>query len=325
VIRPEILFDGASLQVGKLVDQVVLTPDQTRRVEALKAMLARETQGVTLARRGRTALPVTRWITTLVLIGAIAAATLLGVYDLPEPVPGPGPQRAHDVLSGLPDGATVVAAFEYEPETAAEMQPLARALLAHLDRRGDVTVYALSTRPTGPVMIQQAFGGVHAPGDWLNLGYLSGGPNGVSGLMVGGLPGAASPLEDDYLGASTGLTATRLADLHPSLILVLAARSEAVRLWVEQAGVPSGIPVLAAMSAGSAPLAYPYQQSGQVVAVLSGVNDAVSYEALESGTGDESLRDTWNAQALGGVAATLLIIVGGLAYGLTPSRRQEQE
>jgi hypothetical protein len=324
VIRPEILFDGASLQVGKLVDQVVLTPDQTRRVEVLKATLAREAQGVTVSRKGRMALPIIRWITALVLIAAIAAA-LVGIYDLPAPVPGTGPQRAHDALVGLPASAVVVAAFEYEPDAAAEMQPLAGALLAHLARRGDVTVYALSTRLTGPAMIRQAFGSVEAPDEWLNLGYLSGGPNGVSALIVGGLPGVASPLQDDYRGAVTGLAATRLADLNPSLILVLAARSEGLRLWVEQAGAPSGVPVLAAMSAGSAPLAYPYQQSGQVIAVLSGINDAVAYETLSSGVGVPSLRSTWNAQALGGAAAALLVIAGGLIYGLAASRQQEQE
>ncbi len=326
VIRPEILFDGASLEVGKLVDQVILSQDQARRVEKLQAMWARQAQGVTVAGKKRSIIPLIRWLTALALVAAVAAGSLLSLFSLPAPAPGPGPAQAYRTLQGLPTGATVIAAFEYEPDTAAELQPLARALLSHLSRRGDVTLYALSTRTTGPAMAQLVLESVEgAPDGWVNLGYLPGGINGISALVVGSLPGVPSPLAHDYQGQPSGLTATRLTDLRPSLIVVFAARSESLRAWVEQAGMPAQVPILAAMSVGSAPLAYPYQQSGQLVAVLSGVNDAAAYQALESAPDDPSLNATWNGQAWGGVVAALLIAGGSLIYGLVGLRQHQEQ
>jgi hypothetical protein len=230
------------------------------------------------------------------------------------------------LIADLPAASTVLVAFEYEPDTAAEMQPLAEALLNHLARRNDITVLALSTRPTGAAMAQSAMAALErTPSSWVNVGYISGGPTGISALMTGALPGFASPLQTDYRGKTLNTQAARLPDLEPGLIIVLAARSEHLRAWIEQAGTPLQTPVLAAVSAGASPLAYPYEQSGQLVAVLSGINDAVAYNALEGGSGEDELITTWNAQGIGGTAAAMLILIGGVVYGLRALRQQQEQ
>ncbi len=109
------------------------------------------------------------------------------------------------------------------------------------------------------------------------------------------------------------------------LIIVFAARSEDLRAWIEQAAAPTGIPVLAGLSVRSVPFAQPYRQSGQLVAVLTGVNDAVAYRARDGAGAGPAVMFRWSAQTVGSVAAALLILVGGLVYGLSSSRRQQEQ
>jgi hypothetical protein len=84
------------------------------------------------------------------------------------------------------------------------------------------------------------------------------------------------------------------------------------------------VPLLAGVSARAAPFTLPYVQSGQVVAVLSGVNDAVAYGALANGAPPERAVVTWNAQALGGAAAAVLIIAGGIVASVLPRRSRAE-
>ncbi len=324
VIRPELLFDGASLRADEIVDQIMVTDEQARRIEAIRNMLAREAQGVVVTGQRRSTLPVVRWLVVLALIAAVVATRFF--QPLSTPSAGDQPQRAREFIQSLPPDSTVLVAVEYEPDTAAEMQPLAEALLNHLARRGDITVYTLSTRPTGAAMAQSALTSIaNPPAEWTNLGYVAGGQTGIGVVTIGALPGIASPLEVDYRGEATNAAASRLSDLDPAVIIVVSARSEHLRAWVEQAGVPLGVPMIAAVSAASTPLAYPYEQSGQFEAVLSGLNDAVAYNALENASGNTELLTTWNAQAIGGAAAAILILIGGVLYGLIALRQQEQE
>ena len=79
----------------------------------------------------------------------------------------------------LPAGAPVLVAFEYDPATQAELDPQARAVVAHLMRRG-ARIVALSLMPQGPaladsLMSELAAGqGYRYGDDYINLGYLSG-------------------------------------------------------------------------------------------------------------------------------------------------------
>jgi hypothetical protein len=242
----------------------------------------------------------------------------------PAAVPGPGPIAAYEQIEALPPGATVIAAFEYEPDTAAELDPLAGVLLEHLARR-EATVYLISTRPTGPAIAARAAQAVAYPAARLvNLGYVPGKANGIREIAVGSISPSSSPLAYDSLGQATNLGASRLQDLQPDLVIVLASHPEELRVWVEQGGGRIDAPMLAAASLSAGPLVYPYYQSGQLAAVLSGLNDAVAYHALLDSAPGEVLVSTWNAQATGGLVAALAIAVGTLLYGLRALRLQQE-
>jgi hypothetical protein len=326
MLRPELLFEGESLAADERVDDLVITKEQANRIGFLEVMLAEEAMEEPISSRAKPSTPLVAWVTTIAMLAAIVLPVVLGINVLPGPVPGPGPIAAQAQIDALPSGARVIAAFEYEPDTAAEMDPLAEALLEHLAER-EATVYAISTRPTGPAMANRAAQAAAYPAaDLVNLGYVSGRVNGIRELAVGSTSALSSPLAFDSLGQATNLQARRLQDLQPDLVIVFASHPEEARAWVEQGASRINAPMLAATSLSAGPLVYPYVQSGQLVAVMSGLNDAVAYRELISRTPGNTLVSTWNAQATGGLVAALAIIVGMLLYGLRELRlHQERE
>ncbi len=335
VIQPELIFEGSSLTVTEPAQELIVTETQARQIDLIKTLMARESEDMGVPARRRRVVPLLRWLVALVLIAAISVPFFMGLSPLPpsRTTTTPGFNRAFEALESLSaDPATVLVAFEYEPGTAAEMELLAEALLWHLAHQPSTTVYAISTLPTGPAMAENVFRkeSIRLALDthetpWINLGYISGRANGISNLTVGSPQAVLSPWQFDHRGQLVEVTPVRLLGENFDLIVVLAGRADEARMWIEQAGQPTGIPVVAAMSVSSAPLIMPYQESGQVVAVLSGVNDAIAYQ-LRSGRQPAPLPNAiWNAQALGGAAAAVLIVLGGLIFGLTSFRSQQEQ
>lgn len=331
-IQPEMIFEGMELTVEAPVEAPVVTGEEAARIALVEELLAAEAEPVSVGDVERGGLPIIRWIAALVLIAAVAVPLVTDRTYFTHAGAGDGVRPAFETLDALADGpATVLAAFEYGPETAAELEPLASALLAHLAGGEDVTVLAVSTKPTGPAMAQAVLAApeiaprLAAQGGWANLGYVAGEASGISTLALGPPPRVDSPLAADYRGEPTGMPATSLAGGDFDLVLVFAAQPEDLRAWVEQAGGPTGVPLLAGMSVRAAPFALPYEQSGQVIAVLSGVNDAVAYGALAGGSPPERTIATWNAQALGGAAAAVLIVAGGIVVAVLPRRRRPED
>ncbi len=319
VIQPELIFEGSSLHVGELPQELVISDRQAEQIALLRRVLAREAQGVTVAPQRRWGVPLLRWLVALVLIIAVAAPLLLNMAPLDPALAGQRPSagviEAYRTLENLRTGSsTVLVAFEYEADTAAELEPLAVTLLEHLAAQPTTTVYAISTRPTGAAMADavlyqegiRALLGERAE-TWVNLGYLPARASGIYSLATGVMQAAPLP---------------PLSSGDVDLIVVLAARSDDLRIWVEQAGRPTGIPVLAATSASMAALAQPYWASGQVVAVLSGLNDAAAYQTFGGRQASATLAGRWNAQILGGGAAAALIALGSLLYGFLALRNR---
>jgi hypothetical protein len=264
---------------------------------------------------------VLRWAVALILFAVIGAALFLKVSVLPEPEPAGNVVSAYDLVDEVGSASgTVLVAFEYGPDTAGELHPLAEAVLSHLAEYEDVVVYGISTQPVGPAQAQEAFTAAGGDQDWVNLGYISGRASGVSGLTIGTGPGMVSPMSFDYLGEPTSITSTRLLDGDVDLIVVVASEIEDVRMWIEQAGTPTGIPILAAVSIRVEPLARPYQASNQLAGVISGIGDAVTYSQLVGNAPSDPLQSIWNAQAVGGMVITAIIVIGGLVSGLSTLR-----
>ena len=331
VIQPELIFEGSTLTVTEPVQQIIITHAQQQKVELVQHLLERESETFTSV-EGKTRLPVVRWLVALLMILAVAGTLLTDTYILPAPEPGPSVLSAHQAIEGITAiDAVVLVAFEYEPDSAGEMDPLAEALLWQLAQKPNVTVYTISTRPAGAAMADAILdrGGIRPRlvangGTWRNLGYVSGQANGVSSLASGSASDISSPFSFDVSGEPTGLAATSLATASVDHLIVLAARPDDARMWIEQASQPTGIPLIAAVGASAAPLLRPYAGSGQIVGLLVGLNDAVVYWRLNGQQVGRALLSRYNAQAIGSLVATGLILLGGLVYGILSLRNRKE-
>lgn len=332
VIQPELIFEGSTLTAAEPIEQIVITDAQTRQVEMVQRLLARESDAFAAVEK-KSRLPIVRWLIAVVMILAVAAPLLMGLFILPPPAPSPDVSAAYDAIEGIAAlDAVVLVAFEYEPDSAGEIEPLADALLWHLAQRPNITVYTITTQPTGVAMADAVLSRpsiqshlLENGGTWQNLGYVSGRANGVSSLAVGAEIDPASPLSFDASGQPTGLEGNNLTAASVDHLIVLAARPEDARIWIEQASRPTGIPILAAVGASAAPLLRPYADSGQLVALLSGLNDAVAYWRQGGHQVGRALLSLYNAQAVGSVIAAALILIGGIVYGTLLRRSQTED
>ncbi len=324
VIQPEIIFEGSTLTVEEPVQEMIVTEEQVRQIELVKRLLAEEAAPPAA---GRKPLPVLRWIVALLML-AVAALPLLPTGDvldtLPLPEGGPGAAAAFEVVEQAARArSTVLVAFEYEPDVAPEMQPLAEAVLAHLAEGEDTVVYAISTHATGPAMAEDVLRRAAPRGrGWKNIGYLPGRATGVNSLVLGGPAHAPSAFASDHLGQPTGLGLNSLADGGIDLIVVIASQAEDVRMWVEQAGAFTGLPVVAVVSERAAPFVQPYAASGQLAGLLGGADDAVAYREMLGGDVEHALAERVSVQMAAAGLAAALIVLGALIFGLLSLREK---
>jgi hypothetical protein len=101
-----------------------------------------------------------------------------------------------------------------------------------------------------------------------------------------------------------------------ALIVVLAAERDGLVSWVEQVSPVVDTPLYAGVTQSVAPLAAPYQSSGQLESVLAGFPAAVAYEQIvlagETSSGPIASQ-SW-AYALALWLAAGLIVVGAIYW-----------
>lgn len=309
----------------------VVEPQQVEVDSAQVALLENLVLGEAVSREGTgKASPVGRILINLLLLAALIVPIggFFAPFDSPSDIELAAADAARS-LNVLPAEPVVLLAFEYDLAQAGELDASAEALGRYLMQRG-ATLYVVSTQPTGPAIAQRVleplaedFEYTYGENYW-NLGYISGKAAGVSGLASGSLAQTISPLEFDYRGTPTEFSGRQLSALELDAIVVLAGSSESVRIWVEQAGQPTGIPLVAAVSASSQPLVMPYyQQSNQLEGVIGGLNGATAFAlATQGGNLSGSINARWNAQVGATLVATAAIILGGAIQALIRARQE---
>ena len=302
-----------------------------------------------------------RWLIFAVLAIAVVAPFILEgsapMFGHPSLFPVET-VAARDVVANLPAGRPVLVAFEYEPGAAGEMDLLAGALLDHLADRG-LYIVGVSTRPLGPALAQAALetsslplqAGETARDRYVNLGYLPGGvmalpvfaadPRSlVSGDFSAEMPDPEAPPPDVWQHSNL-FNVHSLADF--GLIAVLSNSPEAVRAWIEQAAIarggiagPAHPPMIALVSASAEPLVHPYflaeGANSSLQGLVSGPFGATDYALLAGATGGAEVDGwpdvaawRWDAQALGQLAAVVIIAVGALIFGSFSLLRRREE
>lgn len=260
-------------------------------------------------------------VMAVALMLAVLVPFVTGSQAAPRPELSALPESANvfNLIDVLPADAPVLVALDVEPAFYGELKPALTAVLGHLLDKQARLVF-ISTQPTGPGLAERllleefADAPIVATGDYINLGYLSGGMAALRSFSSdprAALLSVSATLQDPWQ-TSALQSITQLNDF--ALVLVAASDGDDGRAWIEQTGsqLESGLAMIS--SAQAAPALHPYLQSVPVTlrGLVSGLVGGTYYELLR---GDDGLgRAYWDAFSYGLGAIFLLILLGGL-YG----------
>jgi len=261
---------------------------------------------------------VDRRVIYLLILFAVAIP-LLRPIGLPVDI-SPKAQSIYDLVEALPNGATVMISFDYDPASRAEVHPMAEAIVEHCIRR-KLKILAPALWPQGPSMASEVFGkmekrhaGLSYGSDYAILGYFHGPTEGdpqVKALM-GNLTEAYPqdtrgnqvrdlPIIKSYRGPE---------DL--GIVISLSAGDPGVLAWVRQGVSNYQIKLAAGSTAVQTPQFTPYINAGQMVGLLGGLKGAAEYEKLVGvkGLGTSGM----DAQSIAHLVIMLFILLANFVY-----------
>ena len=253
-----------------------------------------------------------RWI--FVTMGLLVLGPLM--FPLPLPLVISHPVRGFDeTVSKIPDGSTVLMSCDYDPSGIPEMVPMTRTAFRHLLQKNCKVVVTVLWNG-GPGLVDsilretaREFPTKQYGVDYVNLGYKAGN----EAVMVVMGQGVANAFPRDYRGDDSRRLPImqRVRDYSSFPLLVsISAGYPGTKEWVQQVQARFHIPVVAGVTAVSAPEYYPYLQSGQLQGLLGGMAGAAEYEKARGEMG--SATRGMGGQSLGHAFVALCILLGNV-------------
>ena len=320
--EPEVIQMGRSkIPTGDLTQ----TESQQMHVANLEQLLAKE--GVPIEDKiNRIALPMR--VMQLIFASLIILATLFplinGSQIAARPQIGSLPETTafYNQIELLPPDIPVLIAFEVQPALYGEMKTLSATVLNHLLDRQARLVF-ISTQPTGPALVERLLAEELssqpsiATGDYVNLGYLSGGTAALR--FFASNPRAATLLPQQW---QSNILESIENISNFGLVITITGNAEDARAWIEQVSPFTSDGLFSISSAQAAPLLLPYLESDPVTvrSIVAGLKGAAYYESLRNHDGLG--RKYWDAYSYGLGAIVILILLGSL-YGRLLQLRPE--
>jgi hypothetical protein len=265
-----------------------------------------------------------RWIFLLV---GLAVTVPLFLHIEQQVQVTPESRGIVSALNALPPGARVLMACDYDPGSAAEVQPMAVAFLKHaLSRRLRVVIMGLW--PQGPMQADLALRDALADPavaalqprygvDYINLGFQSGNEI-VIQRMGSNIPAVfprdsrGRPIEEFPI-----MENVRSFDAF-SFVFNFSAGYPGTVEWVQFAGDRFHATIGSGTTAVSAPLYYTYFPM-QVSGVLGGMKGAAEYETLTGFRGKGTA--FMLSQSFAHIVVILFILLGNVTYFLGRRRK----
>jgi hypothetical protein len=266
-----------------------------------------------------------RWI--FLAMGLSVAIPVLFQVEVPES-PSQLSQAVFDEIENLSPGDRVLLAWDYDPSTAGELEPMATCFAYHCARKG-LKLYFITLLPVGPQMIDESIDRVIKQDfpelvygeDYVNLGFKSGN-EGVVKVIV-------TDLRKLYTTDHRGTNIDQIPmckDVESiqqmKLIANVSGAYPGTKEWVQYASTPYPlIRCVAGCTGVQAPLLYPYIPN-QLNGLLGAIKGAAEYEALVSAAylGDDppaqykEARRRMGPQLVAHLLMILLIIAGNVIY-----------
>jgi hypothetical protein len=253
-----------------------------------------------------------RWI--FLVVGLLVLIPLVAGFHIAPVKPGPEARGFYEAIAALKPGSVVLVAGDYDPGTIAENYPMHLAAVRQLMSR-DIKIIGLELYPGGPPLADQVFRtaaaeyGKREGVDYVNLGYKTGNE------MVMSQMGSSIPRT--FPTDRRGVAVSRIPVMRGienysqiALIVSISAGYPGTKEWVQQVVSRYHVPMVAGVTAVSAPEYYPYLQTGQLEGLLGGMVGAAEYEVLVHHPGLAT--KGMDAQSLAHVFIALMIVLGNL-------------
>ena len=302
-----------------------VTEGQQRYATALDRLISSETEPQEVRKSRLASSRIWRWLIAALLLAAVGLSLTTGIPAAPASTLHPPEMlSAFTLIGSLPSNSPVLVVFDYDPSLSGELEAAAAPLMDHLLLQGP-RLALISTSPTGPALAERLLHDSKAsplvaahnyqPGQqYVNLGYLAGGPAGVQYFAIS--PTTAAPFTLD------GQPAWHLAPLQGvqilsdfAAIIVLTDNADTGRVWIEQTGSAIGsTPMLMVISAQAEPMILPYYDSGQIKGLVTGLAGGEAYEQtfvrpdMQTGLAEKY----WNSFGAGILVAEILIVTGAI-------------
>jgi len=233
----------------------------------------------------------------------------------------PEVQSLYDGITALKPGARVLAAFDYDPPSAPELQPMAESFFRYCFDH-DLKIIIMGLWPQGPqqanlalekILHQEPYAsmGLEYGVDYVNLGFQSGNEFVIQRMGSD----FRSMFATDYSGRFyDDLPLMRNVKNFSNIDYVynLSAGYPGTVEWVQVAVDRYGVIMGAGNTAVQAPQCYPYLRSGQLLGILGGMNGAAEFEALTGtiGKGTKFML----SQSFAHMIVIAFIIIGNAAF-----------
>jgi hypothetical protein len=252
----------------------------------------------------------------LIYLVVFLSLTIPLIWPIGLPVSvGSETRSLYELIDGLPARTPVIVSFDCSPGGYGELSSGAMALLNHMAKK-DLRCIGMGFFDTGPSLLEGALASSLYKGktygtDYVNLGYLAGGENGISAMaknILGSFP-------KDFRGASTaGLPVlqgiTGVKDM--ALVVTVSSGTPGVAEWIRQVGDPLKVPMATVLVAVNIPNMTPYLQAKQLRGMIPSMKGGAGYEAL---IGMKALGTAgMDAQSISHLAILFFVILGNVIY-----------
>ncbi len=241
-------------------------------------------------------------------------------------------QSYYDTIEALPRGSIVLLAADFDPASAAEIEPMYVATIHHLLRR-DLRVINVSTWPAAPPFTQKHFSQI-APlygklygVDWVELGYTPG-DDVAMGLIGQSLKSTFSTDDRNHAPLKELPLLAEVSDSMRGISLLVSASAgyPGILEWIAQVGGRYQVPILTGTTAVQTTALYAYYPN-QLKGFLGAFTGATQYlqlvgdvtQAVHAERDEDQKRmlvQSWSHLLIIG-----LIIVGNVLY-FTGRRRK---